>query len=159
MRTTVLAFPLTAAMAVALAAAPALADTGSLGSSALGSLGSSNNTPQHYGKQGRADAPNGVRSINTWVYAPSASARSDSTYPVGAQVGVKGNSVIAAGNQIDGPECTMSVRITGPKAPGPFSTKLCTSKYAWKLNVRGTYIARVTDGISGASNAVRFEIS
>ncbi len=159
MRTTALArslaLPTAAVAAVALAAAPTHAD-GSLGS--MGSLGSSNNKPQHYGILGRPGAANGVKSINAWVYSPSARALSDGSYPVGANVGVKWNSVIDAGAQINGPECTMSVRITGPKAPGVFSTKQCTSKYAWKLNVKGSYVARVTDGISGASNAVNFTI-
>ncbi|GED96899.1 hypothetical protein [Gordonia crocea] len=160
MRTTPLvrgiAIPAAVAAAVLLGAAPVHADS-SAGSLDLGSLGSSDKKPQHYGKLGRKNAPNGVRSINTWVYAPTAKARSTG-YPVGAKVGVKWNSVIEAGDQVNGPECKMTVRITGPHAPQPFTTKQCTSKYAWKLNVKGSYIARVTDGVSGASNAVRFTI-
>ena len=162
MRTTALArvlvLPAAAAAALALTVAPVHAD-GSSGSVDLGSLGSSDNSPKHFGKLGRKDSPNGVRSINTWAYSPNATARSNATYPVGRQVGVKWNAVIEAGDQVSGPECKMTVRISGPKAPGSFTTKQCTSKYAWKLNVKGTYIARVTDSVSGASNAVRFTIA
>lgn len=148
-----LVLPVAAAAAVALGVVP----TAHADSIDLGSLGSSDNKPKHYGKLGRPGAPNGVRSINTWAFSPTNRARSTG-YPVGARVGVKWNSVIEAGDQINGPECNMTVRITGPNSPGPFKTKQCTSKYAWKLNVKGTYIARVTDSISGASNAVRFKI-
>lgn len=149
-----LALPVAAAATIALGVAPVHAD-GSIGGLDTGS-GSSDNTPKHYGKLGRKDAPNGVRSINTWVYSPSRAA--NGAYRVGSKVGVRWNSVIDAGDQVSGPECKMTVRISGPKAPGPYKTKQCTLKYAWKLNVPGTYIARVTDSVSGASNAVRFTV-
>ena len=158
-----LALPAVVAAALAVGAAPVHADSMvgpfDFGSFDFGgSLGSSKKGPQHYGKLGRPGATNGVKSINTWVYSPS-SGRSNGSYPVGSRVGVKWNAVIDAGDQINGPECQMSVRITqGPRPPGAFSTKQCTSKYAWKLNVPGEYVARVTDAISGASNAVRFTI-
>ncbi|GAB10347.1 hypothetical protein GOARA_056_00940 [Gordonia araii NBRC 100433] len=146
--------PIAAAAAVALAAPVASVHANSID---LGSLGSSDNKPKHWGKLGRKNAPNGVRSINTWVYAPTAKARGGA-YPLGRQIGVKWNSVIESGDEILGKECNMTVRITGPRAPRPFKTKLCTSKHTWKINVRGAYTIRVTDSISGASNAVRLNV-
>ncbi|MFT4201304.1 hypothetical protein [Gordonia sp. (in: high G+C Gram-positive bacteria)] len=147
-----LVLPVTAAAAVALGVAPVHAD-----SVDMGSLGSSDNKPKHYGKLGRPGAPNGVRSINTWVYAPGVKARGGA-YPRGAKVGVKWNSVIDAGDEILGKECNMTVRVSGPRPPAPFKTKLCTSKRLFKINIAGNYVIRVTDSISGASNAIRLNV-
>ncbi|MFT3899154.1 MAG: hypothetical protein QM728_02780 [Gordonia sp. (in: high G+C Gram-positive bacteria)] len=150
-----LVLPAAAAVALGLAAPTAHADP--VLTFDMGSLGSSDNKPKHYGKLGRPGAPNGVRSINTWVYAPGAKA-AGGAYRRGAKIGVKWNSVIEAGDEISGKECRMTVRAIGPRAPRPFKTQLCTSKYLWRINVPGSYAFRVTDGISGASNFVRLTV-
>ncbi|MFW0785477.1 hypothetical protein AAFP35_13230 [Gordonia sp. CPCC 206044] len=128
------------------------------GSSALGS---SSSKPEHYGKLGRDNAPNGVKSINVWAYAPKAKPISANVYPKNSQLGVKWNSTIDAGPVVDGNECTMSIRITGPKIPAKaalFKTRDCTSVHTYMLRAAGGYSITVTDGISGASNSITFDV-
>ncbi len=162
-----------AAAALAIVAAPASADSlfGSSGGSSSGSaglldagssaLGSSSKEPEHYGTLGRPDAPNGLKSINVWVYAPKANPIGDGVYPKNSQLGVRWNSTIAAGNVIDGNECQMAIRLTGPKVPAKAAvtkTEDCTSAKLYTLRAPGAYTISVTDGISGASNSIRFSV-
>ncbi|MFW0795968.1 hypothetical protein AAFP30_19300 [Gordonia sp. CPCC 205515] len=175
-RTSVAAVLLSAA-AITAVAAPASADPlgdlfGSSGSADMGSsnlldagssaLGSSSDKPQHFGKLGRPDAPNGVKSINTWVYAPKTQPVGDNTYPKNSQLGVRWNSTIDAGPVIDGNECKMEIRITGPKIPAKaqlFKTQDCTATHTYLLRTPGAYGITVTDTISGASNAIKFNVA
>ncbi|MXP22641.1 hypothetical protein GIY30_14970 [Gordonia sp. HNM0687] len=156
-----------AAAIIAVGAAPAVAgpldtvfgsagssDSGSAGSGSAGSgssdlldagssaLGSSGNEPEHYGKLGRDNAPNGVRSINVWVYAPYAQPISPGVYPRNSQLGVRYNSTIDAGPVVDGDECRMEVRLSGPKVPEKaklFKTQDCTSVKPYTLRAPGAY--------------------
>lgn len=178
---------LTAATAAALAA-PAAADPvdslfGSVGSSdsgsagsgsadsiapylnsIIGSLGSSDgNKPKHYGKLGRPDAPNGVKSINVWVFAPQAKELTPgtNTYPRNSRLGVRWNSTIDAGPVIDGNECAMEIRLAGPKVPKQAAltkTKDCTANRLYTFRGAGSYQITVTDTISGASNKIDFDV-
>lgn len=162
---TAVAAPASAAPLGDLFGSSGSADSGSSdlldsGSSALGS--SDNNKPQHYGKLGRPDASNGVKSINVWAYAPKAQPVGDNTYPKNSQLGVRWNSTIDAGPVIDGNECKMEIRITGPKIPAKsqlFKTQDCTSTHTYLLRTPGAYGITVTDTISGASNSIKFDVA
>ncbi|MAU83352.1 hypothetical protein VX037_03435 [Gordonia sp. Z-3] len=168
-----------AAVAIAISAAPALAapqdsvfgSAGSSGSGSAGSsdlldagssaLGSSGDKIEHYGKLGRDNAPNGVRSINVWVYAPNTQPISPGVYPRNSRLGVRYNSTIDAGPVVDGDECAMQIRLSGPKVPKKaqlFSTQDCTSVKPYTLRAPGSYSISVTDTISGASNAITFDV-
>lgn len=135
--------------------------TGSLdsGSSALGSSG---DTVKHYGKLGRPDARNGVRSINVWVYTPNRTAAiAPGVYPKNSRLGVRWNSIIASGPIIDGDECRMTVRLSGPKVPKEaevYSTRDCTAVKSYHFRGAGQYKISVTDNISGASNNITFAV-
>lgn len=177
MKRTSVAAALISLAAVTAVAAPASADTlgdlfGSAGSSDSGSsdllnsgsaaLGSSGNKQLHYGKLGRDNAPNGVKSINVWVLAPTAKPNANGAYPRNSQLGVRWNSVIDAGNEIDGNECAMQIRLTGPKVPAAAAlstTQNCTSRKLYTLRAPGSYSISVTDTISGASNSIRFDVA
>ncbi|MGV9712462.1 hypothetical protein ACWDTI_17570 [Gordonia sp. NPDC003424] len=177
MKRTSIAAVLLSAAAIAAVAAPASAGPlgdlfGSSGSADSGSsdlldsgsaaLGSSSDKPKHYGKLGRADAPNGVKSINTWVYAPNAQPTSTNTYPKNSQLGVRWNSTIDSGPVVDGNECKIEVRISGPKIPAKaqvFKTEDCTSVKSYMLRTPGSYAISVTDLISGASNSITFDVA
>ncbi|GAC68353.1 hypothetical protein [Gordonia soli] len=166
-----LVLSLLSALAIALSSAPAGADpldalfgsaggTGSLDSGSA-ALGSSDNTPKHFGKLGRPDAPNGVKSINTWVYAPKSKPVAPGVYGKGAGVGVRWNSTIDAGPVIDGNECAIAVRLSGPRVPKSAQltrTRDCTATKTFVLRAPGNYTISVTDGISGASNKIAFTI-
>ncbi|MGC4962689.1 hypothetical protein [Gordonia sp. DT101] len=167
-----------AAAAIATAAAPATAgplDTlfGSAGAGSSGSgssdllnagssaLGSSSSKPQHYGKLGRPDATNGVKSINVWTYAPKAQAISPGVYPKNSQLGVRWNSTIDAGPVVDGNQCRMEIRLSGPRVPKKAQltkTQDCTSAKSFLLRAPGSYGISVTDTISGASNSIKFDV-
>lgn len=159
---------LAAATVFALSAAPALADgsVAGAGSSDLidsgsAALGSSSNKPAHFGKLGRPDADNGVYSINTWVKAPTAKAISTDVYPKNSKIGVRWNSTIKSGEEVGGDGCKMVVTLTGPKVPvkaGTIRTTKCTSSKLFMLRAAGDYSIRVTDSVSGASNAVKFSL-
>ncbi|MDL9937836.1 hypothetical protein QSJ18_13865 [Gordonia sp. ABSL1-1] len=169
-RTATLATSLLTATAIAGAviAGPAAADPlsdlfGSAGSSGGSSgFGSSDNKPKHYGKLGRPDARNGVKSINVWVYAPNKTPEiSPGVYPRGSKLGVRWNSTIDAGPVVSGKECQMSVHLTGPKVPAKAAvtkTQECTSKKSYLFRSAGTYKISVTDAISGASNSITFTL-
>ncbi|AZG45623.1 hypothetical protein [Gordonia insulae] len=161
------------AAAIAAAAAPAAAGPldSLFGSSGSGSsdlldtgsaaLGSSGNKPQHFGKLGRPDAPNGVKSINVWVYAPKAQPISPGVYPRNSQLGVRWNSTIDSGPVIDGNECAMQIALSGPKIPAKAKltkTADCTAVKSFSLRAPGSYAITVTDGISGASNSIKFDV-
>lgn len=129
------------------------------GSAMLGSSGGKKQ--QHYGKLGRAGAPNGVKSINVWVYSPKAKAISPGVYPRNSHLGVRWNSTIDAGPVVEGNECKMGIRLSGPKVPKKSQltgTKSCTSRKTFLLRAPGEYSITVTDGISGASNAIKFTV-
>lgn len=154
--------------AVTVAASPAGADPlsqlfGSAGSSDSGSAGSSGgDKPQHYGKLGRPDAANGVKSINVWVYTPNKTAAiSPGVYPRNTRIGVRWNSTIDAGPVVDGNECKMTIRLTGPKIPkkaAVTNTADCSAVKSYQLRTAGDYKISVTDGISGASNSITFSL-
>ncbi|MCH5643224.1 MULTISPECIES: hypothetical protein [unclassified Gordonia (in: high G+C Gram-positive bacteria)] len=155
-----------AASAITVAAGSSSADpfgsaSGSLDSGSA-ALGSSSKKPQHYGKLGRPDAPNGVKSINVWVYTPNKTPEiSPSVYPRNTRIGVKWNSTIDAGNVIDGNECKMSVVLSGPKIPKKAAvtkTADCTAVKSYQLKTAGDYKITVTDGVSGASNSIKFTL-
>ncbi len=151
-----------AVTALTLGAAPAIADSsGDIINAGSSAIGSSSKKQPHYGKLGRSNAPNGVRSINTWVYAPNARAGSDGAYAKGSKIGVKWNSTIESGEEVGGSECSMTVKLTGPKVPakaGTYKTKNCTSRKTFTLRTAGDYTIRVTDAVSGASNAIKFSV-
>ncbi|NDZ96249.1 hypothetical protein G3I13_04245 [Streptomyces sp. SID6673] len=164
-----------AAMATAAPATAGPLDTlfGSAGAGSSGSgssdlldagssaLGSSSSKPQHFGKLGRPDATNGVKSINVWAYAPKTQAISAGVYPKNAQLGVRWNSTIDAGPVVDGNQCRMEVRLSGPKVPKNAQltkTQDCTSAKTFLLRAPGSYSISVTDTISGASNSIKFDV-
>lgn len=155
---------LAAAAALTVLAAPVHAEGSSdlFGSAGSSDFGSSKKGPQHYGKLGRADAPNGVRSINVWVQPGNGvGAIGDNVYPKNSQIGVKWNSVIQTGEEVGGNGCKMTVRLTGPKVSpkdGTYTTTSCTSRKLFKLRAGGDYSITVTDGVSGASNAITFSL-
>lgn len=164
MKHKVVAATLVAAAALTVCAATAHAEGSSdlFGSSGSADFGSSKKGPQHYGKLGRADAPNGVRSINVWVL-PGNGVRAvgDNVYPKNSQVGVKWNSVIQTGEEVGGDGCKMTVRVAGPKVTakaGTYTTTSCTSRKSFMLRAAGEYSITVTDGVSGASNAIKFSL-
>ncbi|MEO9327041.1 hypothetical protein [Gordonia aurantiaca] len=161
---------LLAAAALLLPIAPATADpAGDLFGSASGSLdsgsaalGSSGDKVTHYGKLGRKDAPNGVRSINVWVYNPkNAREIAPGTFPKNSRLGVRWNSIIEAGPIVDGDECRMEIRLSGPKVPKEaelFKTRDCTAVKSYSFKGAGDFTIRVTDTISGASNSIAFSV-
>lgn len=163
--TTVVAVPATAGPLDDLFGSAGSSGSGSTGgildsgSAMLGSSGGKKQ--QHFGKLGRPDAPNGVKSINVWVYAPRAKAVSPGVYPRNSQLGVRWNSTIDAGPIVDGNECKMGIRLSGPKVPkkAQFTgTRDCTAQKAFLLRAPGEYSITVSDGISGASNAIKFTV-
>ncbi|ROZ88952.1 hypothetical protein [Gordonia sp. OPL2] len=132
-----------------------LLDTGSA------ALGSSGNKPQHFGKLGRPDAPNGVKSINVWTYAPKVTPVSPNVFPRNSRLGVRWNSTIDSGPVVDGNECGMQIRLDGPKVPKAAQltkTRDCTAVKSFLLRAPGSYSITVTDGISGASNSIKFDV-
>ncbi|NMO01527.1 hypothetical protein HH308_09915 [Gordonia sp. TBRC 11910] len=155
---------LAAAAAFAVCAAPVHAEGSSdlFGSAGSSDFGSSSKGPQHYGKLGRADAPNGVKSINVWVLpGKGVVAAEEGVYPRNSQIGVKWNSTISTGEEIDSNECKMTVAVAGPKVnakTGTVRTNLCTSSKLFNLKAAGEYTITVTDAVSGASNAIRFSL-
>ncbi|GAB19410.1 hypothetical protein GOEFS_083_00420 [Gordonia effusa NBRC 100432] len=155
---------LAAATALTVCATPAHAVGSSdiFGSAGSSDFGSSSGKQQHYGKLGRADAPNGVRSINVWVLPGSGVKADDSgVYPKNSQIGVKWNSVIQTGEEVGGNECKMTVKLTGPKVTaknGTMKSRFCTSRKLFKLKAAGDYSITVTDAVSGASNAIKFTL-
>ncbi len=133
----------------------------------LGALGEAlkpkDNKPKHYGKLGRADAPNGVKSINVWVFAPKTAELSPgtNTYPKNSRLGVRWNSTIDAGPVVDGNECAMEIRLAGPKVPKKAQlakTRDCTANQLYTFRSAGSYQITVTDTISGASNKINFDV-
>ncbi|MBD0864056.1 hypothetical protein IA539_23085 [Gordonia sp. zg691] len=170
MKRTRIAATLLAATALALPVAPATADPlGDLFGSASGSLdsgsaalGSSGDKVTHYGKLGRPGAPNGVKSINVWVYTPNKTAAiTPGTYPKNSRLGVRWNSIINSGPIVDGNECRMEVRLSGPKVPKAaslFKTRDCTAVKSYFFKGGGDFTIRVTDTISGASNSINFSV-
>ncbi|EON31197.1 hypothetical protein GTC6_18813 [Gordonia terrae C-6] len=171
MKRTRIAAALLAAAALALPVAPAAANpldtlfgsaSGSLdsGSAALGSSGGDKVT--HYGKLGRPGAPNGIKSINVWVYTPDKTpAVVPNTFPKNSRLGVRWNSIIDAGPIVDGNECLMEVRLAGPKVPKQaalFKTQDCTAVKSYFFKGAGDFTIRVTDTISGASNSIAFSV-
>lgn len=171
MKRTRIAAALLATAALALPVAPATANpldtlfgsaSGSLdsGSAALGSSGGDKVT--HYGKLGRPGAPNGIKSINVWVYTPNNTAAVvPNTYPKNSRLGVRWNSIIDAGPIVDGNECRMEVRLSGPKVPKQaslFKTQDCTAVKSYFFRGAGDFTIRVTDTISGASNSIAFSV-
>ncbi|MFW0791486.1 hypothetical protein [Gordonia sp. CPCC 205333] len=155
---------LAAAAALTVCAAPVHAEGSSdiFGSAGSSDLGSSSKKQQHYGKLGRADAPNGVRSINVWVLPGNGvKAVESGVYPRNSQIGVKWNSVIQTGEEVGSDECKMTVKLTGPKVTaknGTAKSKFCTSRKLFRLKAAGDYSITVTDAVSGASNAIKFTL-
>lgn len=171
MKRTRIAAALLATAALALPVAPAAANpldtlfgsaSGSLdsGSAALGSSGGDKVT--HYGKLGRPGAPNGIKSINVWVYTPDKTpAVVPNTFPKNSRLGVRWNSIIDAGPIVDGNECRMEVRLSGPKVPKQaalFKTQDCTAVKSYFFKGAGDFTIRVTDTVSGASNSIAFSV-
>ncbi len=162
---------LLAAAAMLIPTTPAMADpVGDLFGSASGSLdsgssafGSSGDKVTHYGKLGRADARNGVKSINVWVYNPKgATQTTPGTFVKNSRLGVRWNSIINSGPPIvDGNECRMEVRLAGPKVPKEaalYKTRDCTAVKSYFFKGGGDFTIRVTDLISGASNSIAFSV-
>ena len=71
------------------------------------------------------------------------------------------NSIIDAGPIVDGNECRMEVRLSGPKVPKQaslFKTQDCTAVKSYFFKGAGDFTIRVTDTISGASNSIAFSV-
>lgn len=135
--------------------------SGSLDSGSA-ALGSSGDKVTHYGKLGRAGAPNGVKSINVWAYNPKgAKETTPGTFAKNSRLGVRWNSIIDSGPIVDGNECRMEVRLTGPKVPKEaalYKTQDCTAVKSYFFKGGGNFTIRVTDLISGASNSIAFSV-
>ena len=83
------------------------------------------------------------------------------TYPKNSRLGVRWNSIIDAGPIVDGNECRMEVRLSGPKVPKQaslFKTQDCTAVKSYFFKGAGDFTIRVTDTISGASNSIAFSV-